>query len=124
MTSLSDKPAALQAKKVGWMMRWKLPPWSRSPFTVPTSPRHWIISLTLLVITVQTFIAPILSGAVNWTSTPVFLTNAAVSLAAVDNRANYGGWNWYNYPFEGAFGLTRKPYLPYLCTAAGYASMV
>lgn len=107
-------------KQVRWMMRWKLLPWFRPPVTVPKNPRQWAISLALLIITVQTFIAPILTGAVNWTSKPVPATDVTVSVPAVDSRADFGGWKWYNYPFE-TFGLDRKPYLR---TAAGYASMV
>ncbi|KAH7019756.1 hypothetical protein EDB80DRAFT_820362 [Ilyonectria destructans] len=53
-------------------------------------------------------------------SKPVPATDVTVSVAAVDSRADFGGWKWYNYPFT-TFGLDRKPYLR---TAAGYASMV
>jgi hypothetical protein len=112
-------PTARAAKDVGWMMRWKLPPWLRPPFRIPASPRHWIITFSLIIIAVQAFIAPILTGAVNWTSTPVPQPDETVAVAAVDSKANFGSWKWYNYPFEPA-GLPRKPYLR---MAAGYASM-
>ncbi|KIW87353.1 uncharacterized protein Z519_11989 [Cladophialophora bantiana CBS 173.52] len=110
-----------KAKEVSWMVRWKLPPWIHPRhFNKPKNPRQWVISVALLMTAVQTFIAPIITGAVNWTSTPVPTPDARVSVAAVDSTADFGGWKWYNYPFE-PFGLDRKPYLR---TAAGYASLV
>ncbi|KIY02807.1 uncharacterized protein Z520_01272 [Fonsecaea multimorphosa CBS 102226] len=109
-----------KTKEVSWMVRWKLPPWLRPHSGLPKNPRQWVISVALLITAVQTFIAPIITGAVNWTSTPVSEPDARVSVAAVDSTADFGGWKWYNYPFE-PFGLDRKPYLR---TAAGYASLV
>ncbi|OAP58632.1 hypothetical protein AYL99_07722 [Fonsecaea erecta] len=109
-----------KAKEVSWMVRWKLPPWLHPRSGMPKNPRQWVISVALLITAVQTFIAPIITGAVNWTSTPVSEPDARVSVAAVDSTADFGGWKWYNYPFNPP-GLDRKPYLR---TAAGYASLV
>ncbi|KAJ3531940.1 hypothetical protein NM208_g8653 [Fusarium decemcellulare] len=114
-----NKAATIQTKEVRWMMRWKLPPWLRAPFSLPASRRQWAISLALVMVTVQTFISPVLTGAVNWTSTPVSAPDVIVPVAAVDHRADFGNWKWFNYPYKTA--IARKPYLR---TAAGYASMV
>jgi hypothetical protein len=109
-----------QARQVGWMIRWKLPPWIRLRSKLPQTPRHWIIAVSLLAITVQAFIAPIISGAVNWTSTSVAMPDQKVSVPAVQGSTDFGEWYWYNYPYEDQ-GLAKKPYLR---TAAGYASLM
>jgi len=49
-----------------FMQKYKLPPWARYPFQLPRGVWSWIILLILLCILPQQFIAPLISGAVNW----------------------------------------------------------
>jgi hypothetical protein len=114
-----DKSEAAKAKDVSFMMRWKLPSWIKPPFSKPSTPHEWVISVALLIGTFQAFISPVLTGAVNWTSTSVPV-DTSVRVAAVDPQANFGSWYWYNYDYNPT-GLSRRQYLR---TAAGYASMV
>ncbi|KAL4945739.1 hypothetical protein BDV06DRAFT_184077 [Aspergillus oleicola] len=109
-----------EAKQVGWMIRWKLPPWLRLRSRLPQTPRQWIISATLLILTVQAFIAPIITGAVNWTSTSIAAPDETLSVPAVEGNTDFGGWYWFNYPYEDT-SLTKKPRLR---MAAGYASLM
>ncbi|PNP74456.1 hypothetical protein FNYG_12201 [Fusarium nygamai] len=78
-----------------FMSQWKLPPWFKHPFAMPKGPGQWLITFALLLSSVQVYISPLLTGAVNWTSrlVPVDSTNEAV--AAVDPRADFDGWYWY-----------------------------
>ncbi|KAN0072097.1 hypothetical protein V8E54_009826 [Elaphomyces granulatus] len=115
-----DNSEPAKAKDVSFMMRWKLPAWIKTPFAKPSTPREWVISIALLIGTLQAFISPVLTGSVNWTSTPVPATDTSVPIAAVDTRAYFGNWYWYTYKYTDT-GLSRRPYLR---TAAGYASMV
>lgn len=85
---------ALSRKQLSFMTRYKLPPSVRYPFELPKGSRSWIVSAILLLVLPQQFIAPLLSGAVNWnpTSVPggtVVLVNSTNPLANSDL--------WYQY---------------------------
>ncbi|KAI8711011.1 hypothetical protein NCS52_01514500 [Fusarium sp. LHS14.1] len=51
---------------VSSMIQWKVPPGVRSLSMIPRSFSSWNISILTLIIMIQAFTAPILSGSVNW----------------------------------------------------------
>ncbi|KAH7110916.1 hypothetical protein EDB81DRAFT_830811 [Dactylonectria macrodidyma] len=114
------KDTQTEAEAEEFMSRWKLPPWFKRPFMMPKGPGQWLITFALLLSSVQVYIPPLLTGAVNWTSrlVPVDSTNEAV--AAVDPRADFDGWYWYRYSGYAQSGLSKRSYLRY---AAGYAAL-
>jgi hypothetical protein len=63
---LTHSKTMLTPEQVSFMTRYKLPPWMRSPFGRPRGRRSWAIVIILLCSIPQPFIAPLLSGAVNW----------------------------------------------------------
>src|SRR6202044_193332 len=58
--------ASLDDPQVSFMIRYKLPPWIKWPFQTPKGGRSWAIVVVLLCMLPQSFIAPLLSGAVDW----------------------------------------------------------
>ena len=60
--------AGLSKEQLSFMTKHRLPPWLKHPFGLPTGLRSWVISTILLLMLLQNFIAPLLSGAVDWNS--------------------------------------------------------
>ena len=86
--------AGLSKEQLSFMTRHRLPPWLKRPFGLPKGFRSWVISAILLLMLPHTFIAPLLSGAVDWNSVTVpdglpVLVNSSNSLA--DSSV------WYQY---------------------------
>ena len=106
---------------IDFMRQWKLPPWLKPPFALPRRPGQWTMTFALVAGAGQVLIAPVLSGATNWTSVSVTRNTATGSVAAVSPQADFSEWYWYNYPYTGtSYGLGRRPSLR---MAAGYASL-
>ncbi|KAJ5651625.1 uncharacterized protein N7484_005348 [Penicillium longicatenatum] len=63
---LTHTKAVLSPEQVSFMTRYRLPPWLRSPFGRPRGRRSWAVVVILLSALPQPFIAPIVSGAINW----------------------------------------------------------
>ncbi|RSL96496.1 hypothetical protein CDV31_013451 [Fusarium ambrosium] len=100
---------------VSSMIQWKVPPGVRSLGMIPRSFNSWNISILTLVIMVQAFTAPILTGSVNW-NVGFSVSQTAVSVASIASKTGYNNWYWYNA--QGSFDK-RGP----LRTAAGYANL-
>ncbi|EED19724.1 hypothetical protein TSTA_029950 [Talaromyces stipitatus ATCC 10500] len=94
----------LTSKQVSFMTRYKLLPWMRLPFGRPRGRRSWAVALSLLCSFPQPFIAPLLSGAVNWN--PSFAAGpqtAAVSVNWTNPTASGSYWDQYtkfDYPIK------------------------
>ncbi|MCJ1325651.1 hypothetical protein MMC10_002314 [Thelotrema lepadinum] len=76
------------------MTRHRLPPWLKHPFGLPKGSRSWVISAILLLMLPQNFIAPLLSGAVDWNSVTI-----ADGLPVPVNSSNILAESsvWYQY---------------------------
>lgn len=109
---LTRKPAS--SPTVSKMIRWHLPPGLRLK-NIPRDLPGWTISAAVIIVFVQSFIAPILSGSVNWNSS-FHISKNAISLSSVDPTADFNQWFWYDE--EGSAGK-----LAYLRSAAGYANL-
>jgi hypothetical protein len=108
-----------------FMRRWKLPPWVKPPFSLPRRPGQWTMTFALVAGAVQVLIAPVLSGATNWTSVSVTRNTTTESVAAVSPQANFSDWYWYNYPYTGTnYGLGRRPSLSRIIHPSDDASYV
>jgi hypothetical protein len=79
------------------MTKHKLPPSLRHPVQLPQGSRGWIIFAILLSILPQQFIAPLLSGAVNWNPTSV-LGVTPVVMNSTNPLADPGVWYQYLAP--------------------------
>ncbi|KAH8663232.1 hypothetical protein BGZ61DRAFT_367769 [Ilyonectria robusta] len=114
---LTQNPgAALSPKQLSFMTRYKLPPWTRYPFSRPKGFRSWAIALVLLFAVPQQFIAPLLSGAVNWNPSSV-PADATVPVNSTDPSATSDFW--YQY-LVNSYAPKRATILR---LAAGLASM-
>jgi hypothetical protein len=84
----------LSKEQLSFMTRHKLPPWLNYPFGLPKGSGSWVISAILLLTFPQTFIAPLLSGAVNWN--PVTVPEGLpVPVNSTNPFADSS--NWYQY---------------------------
>jgi hypothetical protein len=89
----------LSAPRLLFMQKYKLPPWAKYPFQLPGGIWSWIIFLVLLCILPQQFIAPLISGAVNWNlvfvpgSTRILVnsTNSDSTSVEFEQYTGYGG---------------------------------
>lgn len=93
---LTHSNTGLTSKQVSFMTRYKLLPWIRSPFGLPSGRRNWAVAVFLLCSVPQPFIAPLLSGAVNWN--PSFVAGpqtAAVSVNSTNPTASDSYWSQY-----------------------------
>jgi len=78
---------SLSPKQLSFMTRYKLPPWTRYPFELPKGSRSLVVTAILILVLPQQFIAPLLSGAVNWSPSLIpggapVLVNSTDPLAA------------------------------------------
>jgi hypothetical protein len=103
------------SRKVWKMIRWRLPPELQSLKSKPKDFQDWIISVTVIVLFIQAFIGPILTGSISWNAA-FDLSKKAVSVSSVNEAASFSGWYWYNA--QGAFDKRA-----HLRAAAGYASL-
>ena len=107
--------ASLDDSRVSFMVTNKLPPWIRWQFQKPKGWRSWAIAVVLLCILPQSFIAPILSGSVNWD--PSFVaSDKTIAVNSTWPNADFKRWYWYNN--QGDFDKKLR-----LRQAAGYAGL-
>ena len=107
--------ASLDGPRVSFMISYKLPPWIKYPFQKPKGGRSWAIAVVLLCILPQAFMAPLLSGAVNWNPSSV-ASDTTVAVNSAWPSAVFGRWYWYNR--QGDFDKKER-----LRQAAGYAGL-
>lgn len=106
----------LTPQQLSFMVKYKFPPWGRYPFSRPRGHNSWIIAVVLLFSLPQPFIAPLLSGAVNWN--PSFVpggTQVPVNSTDPEATSSY----WYQY-VDNSYAVKRTDILR---TAAGIASI-
>jgi len=84
----------LSHSRLRFMQKYKLPPWARLPFRLPRGIWSWIILLILLCILPQQFIAPLISGAVNWNPVSV-LGSARISVNSTNPASVSGEFEQY-----------------------------
>ncbi|PVH75771.1 hypothetical protein DL98DRAFT_657944 [Cadophora sp. DSE1049] len=96
---------AIEPDRLLFMAKYKLPPWIRHRFELPKGLQSWIIAVALLFISSQSFIAPILSGAVNWNPSTV-PAGKGVQVNFTSPSADFGEWYWYMQQ-----DVTRKEFL-------------
>lgn len=107
--------ASLNDPQVSFMISYKLPPWIKWPFQTPKGGRSWAIVVVLLCMLPQSFIAPLLSGAVDWN--PSFVpSGTTIAVNSTWPSADFGRWYWYNR--QGDFDKKER-----LRQAAGYAGL-
>jgi hypothetical protein len=103
------------SQEVWKMIRWRLPPELQTLKSIPKGFQGWIISVTVIILFIQAFTGPILTGSISWNAA-FDLSKKAVSVNSVDEKAAFGVWHWYNA--QG--GFDKKAYLR---VAAGYANL-
>ncbi|KAH8587225.1 hypothetical protein B0O99DRAFT_527129 [Bisporella sp. PMI_857] len=89
---LKTKPG-LALPRFAFMMRWKAPPWIMWPPKIPEGQKSWVVAVVLLLILPQPFIAPLLSGAVDWNTSSIPGQEKTVSSGAPN--PNPGAWYYY-----------------------------
>ena len=108
--------AGIGREQLSFMTKYKLPPWARYPVQQPKGLRSWSVLAILLSILPQPFIAPLLSGAVNWNPSLV-PGSTLVPVNSTDPSAAFA--YWYQYP---SVNYTSKRN-NVLRIAAGFASL-
>ncbi|KAH8691534.1 hypothetical protein BGW36DRAFT_388498 [Talaromyces proteolyticus] len=115
---LTQSNTGLSSKQVSFMTRYKLLPWMRPPFGLPRGRRSWAVAVFLLCSFPQPFIAPLLSGAVNWNPSLVAgPQTAAVPVNSTNPTASDSYWSQYT-----VFGYPTKR-TDVLRQALGYANI-
>jgi hypothetical protein len=107
--------ASLGGPRISFMISYKLPPWIKYPFQKPKGWPSWAIAVVLLCILPQSFIAPLLSGAVNWNPSSVS-SGTTIAVNSTWPSADFDRWYWYNR--QGDFDKKER-----LRQAAGYAGL-
>lgn len=110
--------SGLSPQQLSFMTKYKMPPWLGHPFTKPNGIKNWMIAAILLLLLPQSFTAPLLSGAIDWSpsSVPVGTTipvNSTVPTASFDP-------DWYQYTESKNYSIVRKSTFR---AAAGLASL-
>ncbi|ROT43419.1 hypothetical protein SODALDRAFT_355628 [Sodiomyces alkalinus F11] len=105
---LSKEPTSLTLERVSSMLRWKL------LLGVEIRRDSLMISLLTIVIFIQAFTGPLLTGSVNWTSGSRLSVNAVS--ATTPGPGSLGAWYWYNA--QGSFDKR-----PHLRTGVGLAGL-
>ncbi|KAF3318800.1 hypothetical protein TWF173_005213 [Orbilia oligospora] len=102
------------AERVSFMLSWRVPPWFMFPPKLPKQGGSWVILLALLFMLPQPFLAPLLSGSIDWasSSTP---GDKSQNISSVSPTANFNLWYWYNVG-----GYIHNSHLR---RAAGYAAL-
>lgn len=106
----------LSRQQLSFMMKYRLPPWAMYPFQQPNGFRSWTVAAILLCVLPQPFIAPLLSGAVNWNPSLV-PGSRIVRVYSASRSAQFD--NFYEYT-ESRYTTTRDHILK---IAAGFASL-
>lgn len=116
MRNKSSHP--LNGQQLLFMRKYKLPPWARYPFAVPRGICSWIIIMILLCILPQQFIAPLISGSVNWN--PVSVPGSArISVNSTNPNAATGEFE--QYPGYAGYNVALRQQV--LSRALGFASL-
>ncbi|KUL81975.1 hypothetical protein ZTR_10719 [Talaromyces verruculosus] len=93
---LTHSNTGLSPEQVSFMTRYKLLPWMRPPFGRPRDRRSWAMAVVLLCSIPQPFVAPLLSGAVNWN--PSFVAGPQTSVVSVNSTDPTASTSyWYQY---------------------------
>ncbi|KAF3227082.1 hypothetical protein TWF106_010570 [Orbilia oligospora] len=110
----SSKANDAGAERVSFMLSWRVPPWFMFPPKLPKQGGSWIILLALLFMLPQPFLAPLLSGSIDWasSSTP---GDRSQNISSVSPTADFNLWYWYNVG-----GYIHNSHLR---RAAGYAAL-
>ncbi|KAK6523107.1 hypothetical protein TWF694_006005 [Orbilia ellipsospora] len=112
---VGDNKAIDTDGRLQFMISRRLPPWFKYPFKVPRGGQSWVILVVLLFILPQAFLAPLLSGSIDWAAS-FTLKDETRNLNSVSPIADFGKWYWYNSPGDGIHDLLSK-------RAAGYAAL-
>jgi hypothetical protein len=108
----------LSPPRLLFMQKYKLPPWVRYPFRLPRGFWSWIILLILLCILPQQFIAPLISGAVNWN--PAFVPGSArISVNSTNPDSQY--FLFEQYPGYADYNVALRQQV--ISRALGFASL-
>ncbi|KAK6518125.1 hypothetical protein TWF506_005286 [Arthrobotrys conoides] len=83
------------SRRLSFMITWRLPPWLLFPFKMPKDGRSWLISVALLFMLPQPFLAPLLSGSIDW-STSSIPGDKPQMISSVSPSASFSSWYWYN----------------------------
>jgi hypothetical protein len=87
--------SGLSRPQLSFMKKYRLPPWARYPFRLPRGIWSWIILSVLLCILPQQFIAPLISGAVNWN--PVSVPGSArISVNSTNPTSSAVYWEQFS----------------------------
>ena len=105
----------LSRQQLSFMMKYRLPPWAMYPFQQPNGFRSWTVAAILLCVLPQPFIAPLLSGAVNWN--PSLVPGSRIVPVNSTSPAASG----YFYQYKDPTYTTSRDHI--LKTAAGVASL-
>jgi hypothetical protein len=115
---LQNTTPRLSDQRLLFMQKYRLPPWARHPFQHPQGTSNWIIFSTLLCILPQPFIAPLISGAVNWNPVSVpGSTTISVNSTNPTSSAVY----YEQFPGYGSIAIAVRQEV--LARAQGFASM-
>jgi hypothetical protein len=107
----------LDPPRLVFMQKYKLPPWARYRFQLPRGSSSWIILSILLCILPQQFIAPLISGAINWNPVSV-LGSARISVNSSNPAAAANLFEQYTNYADTAVALRQQV----LAKAQGLAS--
>jgi hypothetical protein len=100
--------------RISFMKKHKLPPSVMWPVQWPKGLPAWVVAISLILITVQSYIAPLLSGAIDWNPSSIPAGNS-IPVNDTNPAADFSLWYWYMTQVS-----SRKAYLR---IAAGIASL-
>ncbi|RHZ48212.1 hypothetical protein CDV55_101168 [Aspergillus turcosus] len=103
-----------QSQRISFMKKHKLPPTAMWPVQWPRGFPSWMVAVSLVLMAVQPYISPLLSGAVNWDPSSVSTGNR-IQVNDTNPAADLVQWYWYL-----AQQSDRKSYLR---LAAGMANL-
>lgn len=86
---LEKRPRGMTLRQLSRMMTWTVPP-------IPRSSAEGLVLLLLFLVIPQQFIAPLITGAVNWSPSFEF-SQTLRSMQAGSPEANPTGWFWYYF---------------------------
>ena len=111
---INHTETGLNPRRISFMMTWRLPPWFMWRFKYPKDKIGWATATVLLLVFPQAFIAPLLSGAINWKTSSA--PGSEVPVASANPNADFGLWYWYL-----AQGTSRKSALRQAAGAVTHA---
>lgn len=83
-----------QSQRISFMKKHKLPPTAMWPVQWPRGFPSWMVAVALVLMAVQSYISPLLSGAVNWDPSSV-PTGNRILVNDTNPAADFGLWYWY-----------------------------